>query len=106
MDLIAIAVPFFLLAIVIELTIDRVRRTHFFRANDAINSLSAGILSSTSGYFTRFIQFAAWGFVLRNLALIEMPLSWFDASPRGVVLWISAVGFEWPPWCILHPHPS
>ena len=90
MDLIAIAVPFFLLAIVIELTIDGVRGTHFFRANDAINSLSAGILSSTSGYFTRFIQFAAWGFVLQNLALIEMPLSWFDASPRGVVLWISA----------------
>jgi sterol desaturase/sphingolipid hydroxylase (fatty acid hydroxylase superfamily) len=90
MDLIALAVPFFLLAIVIELVVDRVRGSGFFRANDAINSLSAGVLSVTTDYFTKFIQFLAWGFVLQHFALIDMPLSWFDASPRGVALWVSA----------------
>ncbi len=95
MDLIALAVPFFLLAIVIELAVDRVKGTGFFRSNDAINSLSAGILSTTTGYFTRFVQFLAWGFVLSNFALIDMPLSWFDASPRGIALWIAAaVGWD------------
>ncbi|MEJ2129912.1 MAG: sterol desaturase family protein [Woeseiaceae bacterium] len=90
MDLIALAVPFFLLAIIIELIVDRVRGSGLFRANDAINSLSAGILSTTTGYFTRFIQFFAWGYVLQNFALIDMPLSWFDASPRGIALWVTA----------------
>jgi hypothetical protein len=42
MDLIAVAVPFFLLALLIELAVDRVRGTGHYRTNDAINSLSAG----------------------------------------------------------------
>lgn len=91
MDLIALAVPFFLLALLIELIIDRVRGSGLYRANDAINSLSAGTLMTTTGYFTRFVELLIWGYVLQNFALIDMPLTWFDASPRGIVLWITAV---------------
>lgn len=90
MDLIALAVPFFLLALVIELIIDRLRDRKLYRANDAMNSLSAGILSTTIGYFTRFLPLIFWGFVLQNFALIDMPLAWFDASLRGVALWFAA----------------
>ena len=90
MDLLALAVPFFLLAILIELSIDRVRGSGLFRSNDAINSLSIGILNSTFGYFTRLLPLLVWGFVLENFALLDMPLSWFDASPRGIALWVLA----------------
>ncbi len=90
MDLLALAVPFFLLAILIELGIDRVRGSGLFRSNDAINSLSIGILNSTFGYFTRLLPLLVWGFVLENFALLDMPLSWFDASPRGIALWVLA----------------
>jgi sterol desaturase/sphingolipid hydroxylase (fatty acid hydroxylase superfamily) len=90
MDLIAIAVPFFLLALLFELVVDWRKGSHFYRSNDAINSLSAGILSTTIGYFTKFLPLLAWGFVLRNFAVIDMPLAWFDLSARGLVLWIIA----------------
>ena len=90
MDLIALAVPFFLLALLVELAIDRSRGSCLYRANDAINSLSAGTLSTTVGYFTKLLPLIAWGFVLENFAIIDMPLSWFDASPRGIALWITA----------------
>jgi sterol desaturase/sphingolipid hydroxylase (fatty acid hydroxylase superfamily) len=90
MDLIALAVPFFLLALLLELAVDRVRGSGLYRANDAINSLSAGILSTTFGYVTKLLPLIAWGFVLENFALIDMPLEWFDASPRGITLWITA----------------
>jgi len=90
MDLIAIAVPFFLLALILELAIDWRRKTGLYRGNDAINSLSAGILSTTFGYFTRFLPLLVWGYVLRNFALIDMPLGWFDLSPRGIALWVIA----------------
>lgn len=90
MDLIALAVPFFLLALLVELAIDRRRGTGLYRANDAINSLSAGTLSTTIGYFTKLLPLIIWGFVLENFALIDMPLGWFDASPRGIALWITA----------------
>jgi len=90
MDLIALAVPFFLLALLAELVVDRVRGSGLYRANDAINSLSAGTLSTTIGYFTKLLPLLAWGYVLENFALIDMPLSWFDASARGIALWITA----------------
>jgi sterol desaturase/sphingolipid hydroxylase (fatty acid hydroxylase superfamily) len=90
MDLIALAVPFFLLALLLELIVDRVRGSGLYRANDAVNSLSAGTLSSTTGYFTKFIDLLIWGFVLENFALIDMRVEWFDASPRGIALWITA----------------
>ncbi|MDH3716297.1 MAG: sterol desaturase family protein, partial [Gammaproteobacteria bacterium] len=90
MDLLAAAVPFFLLALVIELAIDRLRGSGLYRANDAINSLSAGMLSTTFGYFTKLLPLLAWGFVLQNFALLDMPLSWFDASATGIALWLLA----------------
>ncbi len=90
MDLIAIAVPFFLLALIIELILDWRKGSHFYRSNDAINSLSAGILSTTIGYFTKFLPLIAWGFVLRNFSIVDMPLAWFDLSPRGLLLWVVA----------------
>jgi sterol desaturase/sphingolipid hydroxylase (fatty acid hydroxylase superfamily) len=90
MDLIALAVPFFLLALLLELAVDRARGSGLYRANDAINSLSAGILSTTFGYVTKLLPLIAWGFVLENFALIDMPLEWFDASPHGIALWITA----------------
>jgi len=90
MDLIALAVPFFLLALLLELIVDRVRSRGFFRANDAINSLSAGTLSTTGGYFTGFIGLFFWGYALENFSMIDMSLAWFDASPSGIALWIVA----------------
>jgi len=94
MNLIALAVPFFLLALLLELAVDRFRRTGYYRSNDAINSLSAGILSESTGYFTKFLQYTIWGLVLSNFALFDIERSWFDASVSGIALWILA-GVLW-----------
>ena len=91
MDLIALAVPFFLLALVIELIVDRVRGTGYFRANDAINSLSAGTLSTTIGYFTKFLPVYISGFVFHQFALFDIDIALFDTSPRGLALWVLAI---------------
>ena len=91
MDLIALAVPFFLLALLVELAVDKSRGTGVYRANDAINSLSAGTLSTTFGYFTRLLPAVIWGYVLQNFALIDVDPAWFDFSPRGVLLWALAL---------------
>jgi sterol desaturase/sphingolipid hydroxylase (fatty acid hydroxylase superfamily) len=90
MDLIALAIPFFLLALLLELAVDRWRRTGYYRSNDAINSLSAGILSESTGYFTKVLQYTIWGLVLSNFALLDIKRSWFDASVSGISLWVLA----------------
>ncbi len=90
MDLIALAVPFFLLAIIIELVVNWRRNAGYYRSNDAINSISAGMLDTTLGYFTKFLPLLGWGFVMQNFKLIDMPLEWFDGSGRGIALWVTA----------------
>lgn len=90
MNLIALAVPFFLFALVVEFLVDRFKGTGYYRGNDAINSLSAGILSESTGYFTKFLQYTIWGLVLSKLALFDIERAWFDASVTGVLLWILA----------------
>jgi len=91
MDLIALAVPFFLLALLIEIAVDRWRGTGYYRANDAVNSLSAGTLSTTFGYFTRLLPVYIYGAVLSNFAMFDIKLEWFDLSARGILLWITAI---------------
>ena len=95
MDLIALAIPFFLLALLVELGVDRYRGGRYYRANDAINSLSAGTLSTTFGYFTRLLPAVIWGFVLQHLALFDIDPGLFDLSPRGLLLWaLAMVAFD------------
>jgi len=95
MDLIALAIPFFLLALLVELGVDRYRGGRHYRANDAINSLSADTLSTTFGYFTRLLPAVIWGFVLQHLALFDIDPSLFDLSPRGLLLWaLAMVAFD------------
>ena len=91
MDLIALAIPFFLLAMLVELAVDRYRGTGHYRANDAINSLSAGTLSVTFGYFTRLLPAVIWGFVLQHLSLVDVDTAVFDLSARGLLLWTLAM---------------
>jgi len=95
MDILALAVPFFLLALLLELAIDRVRGTGYYRINDAVNSLSVGMFMSTSGYFTKLIPAMILAYVLQDFALIDVQLAWFDASPTGLGLWLlAALGFD------------
>ena len=52
MDLIALAVPFFILALIIELFVNWRKRTGYYRSNDAINSISAVDLPDCLGTVT------------------------------------------------------
>ena len=93
MDLISLAVPFFLLLIVIELAVDRLRGRGFFNLQDALGSLSAGALNSTTGIFSKLLAIAIYAFVLEHFALFRMPAAWFDASPAGIAAWLGVLLF-------------
>jgi len=91
MDLIALAIPFFLLALLLEIAVDRIRGTGFYRANDSVNSLSVGTLSTTFGYFTNLLPAIILAYILQNLSLFDVDLAWFDFSPGGILLWALAL---------------
>jgi len=93
MDLIALAVPFFILALLAEVAIDRWRGTGYYRLNDAIGSLSAGMLSTTIGLFTRVVNIAIYAFVLDYFAIATLDMALFDFSPAGLAMWAGALLF-------------
>ena len=90
MDLIALAVPFFLLALLVEIAVNWRKKAGYYRSNDAINSISAGMLDTTLGYFTKFLPLLGWGFAMQHLALFEIPREWFDLSLQGLGWWVLA----------------
>jgi len=95
MDLIALAVPFFLLALLVEIAVNWRKKTGYYRSNDAINSISAGMLDTTLGYFTKFLPLLGWGFAMQHLAVFEIPRDWFDLSLRGLGWWaLAAIAWD------------
>ncbi len=74
MDLVPYAIPFFLLAIAIELARDAYAKTGYYRTNDAINSLSLGVLSTTSKLVLIDIAGRVYAWVQQDLVIAEWRL--------------------------------
>lgn len=60
MNLVLYAIPAFVVLLLIELYADYRCRTGYYRTNDAIASLSTGILNQTMGFATKFAGFLAY----------------------------------------------
>ncbi|QOL24514.1 sterol desaturase family protein [Thalassotalea sp. LPB0316] len=73
MAIIIAAIPFFLLLIAIELWFDHKRKTHYYRFNDAINSLSIGILSRFTGVLKSLIPLSIYWLIYQKYALFDLP---------------------------------
>ncbi|MEW5249643.1 sterol desaturase family protein [Microbulbifer sp. 2201CG32-9] len=78
MSLVTLAIPFFLLAVLVELALDRKFGWGLYRLNDAIGSLSTGILSRLAGLVRKGL-----------LLLIYIPLY------ELLTPYYQAVGFNW-----------
>lgn len=82
MNIILYAIPFFFLLIAIELVLEKVRHTGYYRVNDAINSLSMGVLSRMTGIIKQLIPLTLYVFAFQYIALFSLPESW--------MVWIAA----------------
>lgn len=76
------AIPFFFLLIGIELLMEWLRKTNYYRLNDAINSLSLGVLSQMFGLAKRLIPLGMYYLVFQHVALFDIP--------QTPVMWVVA----------------
>ncbi|MFZ5958799.1 sterol desaturase family protein [Pseudomonas knackmussii] len=86
MNYVLYAVPFFFLLIGLELLADRWRGLSTYRLSDALNSLSAGVLSTTSGLLTKGLGLVTYLFAWQHLALFEL-------SVHSAWVWVFAFVF-------------
>lgn len=95
MNYVLYAVPFFFLLIGIELLADRWRGVRTYRTADAINSLSAGVLSTTSGLLTKAVGLLTYTYAWQHLALFEL---------RADSLWVWLFAFVFYDFCYYWNH--
>lgn len=72
MNLILYAVPFFFLLIAVELIAERVRRTDYYRVNDAITSLSTGTINQLVSVLQKLFPLTLYVMVYQQFALFEL----------------------------------
>jgi alkylglycerol monooxygenase len=74
-DLIVLAIPVFLLLIVLELVIARVQERQLYRLSDTINDLSCGMISQLFEALMKTVLFAGYLFLYERARLAEIPAS-------------------------------
>ncbi len=74
MNYILLAIPLFMILIIIELAWDKYKGTGFYRLNDTVNSIAMGIYSRLTGLMYAFIPFSAYVLVYENFSFLKLPL--------------------------------
>ncbi|MFT6777289.1 MAG: alkylglycerol monooxygenase [Paraglaciecola sp.] len=94
MNIIIYAVPFFFLLIFIELFLERSKGTNYYRVNDSINSLTAGVLSRMIGIVKQLFPLTIYVVAYEQLALFQIVPSW----------WMWLVAFVFYDFCYYWNH--
>jgi alkylglycerol monooxygenase len=82
MSIILYAVPLFFLLIFIEILLEKIKGTNYYRINDSINSLTAGVLSRVTGIVKQLFPLTVYVLVFEQLALFQITSSWW--------MWVTA----------------
>ncbi|MBC8110832.1 MAG: sterol desaturase family protein [Verrucomicrobia bacterium] len=72
-----LAIPFFFLAMGIEILIDRFHKTNLYRTNDTITNLSAGTSQQVIGIFLKVFTLGIYAWVFHNFAFFQVPDTWW-----------------------------
>lgn len=72
-DYIILAIPVFFLLIGVEILVDRMRHTGYYRLNDAISNLNAGITEQVTGVFAKLIVVGIYIWVYESLRITTIP---------------------------------
>ena len=95
MNYVLYAIPFFFLLIALELGADYWRGVRTYRLADAINSLSAGVLSQALGLLTKALGILVYAVAFEQLALFQL-----DAN----ALWVWLLAFVFYDFCYYWNH--
>jgi len=95
MNYVLYAIPFFFLLIALELVVDHWRGVRTYRLADAINSLSAGVLSQALGLLTKAMGILVYAVAFEQLALFRL-----DANE----LWVWLLAFVFYDFCYYWNH--
>jgi len=77
-NIILFAIPFFVLAMLLELYVTTKQNIKTYKAKDAFASISMGIGNVLIGFFSKIVVFAALYFVYDQLRVFTIPVTWWS----------------------------
>ncbi|MFZ6654263.1 sterol desaturase family protein [Undibacterium sp. TJN19] len=98
--IISFASPVFFLLIAIEFWVARKRQRHTYRMNDAINSLSLGVMSQIIGIFMKLFSVGAYAWVFVHFSIFKLAADSIWVWLPGLLLydflyyWLHRMGHE------------
>ena len=82
---IAVATPFFFALIGLEYAWGRLRGRNTYRLNDAVNSLSLGVLSQLSNLFTQLLRVGLYTLAFAHVSIWQLPADAWWVWVAGIV---------------------
>ncbi len=76
MQLIILSIPIFFTLMGIELLVNYLQKTHYYRLNDSITNISCGIGQQIIGLFFKFLTITAYEYVFYHWKVFTAPNSW------------------------------
>lgn len=98
--IITLASPIFFVLIALEFWLARKRQKHLYRINDAINSLSLGVISQITGVFLKIVPLGIYAWIVEHGALWSLPKDQWWVWVSGLLLydflyyWLHRMGHE------------
>ena len=93
--IIAYATPVFFAMIAIEYFVGRARGRNKYRLNDAVNSLSLGVMSQVIGLFTRALTIGIYAVVYSAVAVRQLPADQWWVWLLGMVSYKLGRSIAW-----------
>jgi len=77
-DIILYAIPFFVIAMALEIYVITKHRLKEYHAKDAVSSIAMGLGNVFLSFFSKLVVFAALFFIYENFRLFTIPITWWS----------------------------
>jgi sterol desaturase/sphingolipid hydroxylase (fatty acid hydroxylase superfamily) len=88
MQYIVYAIPAFFILIGVELLIDRLKKTGYYRLNDAVTNISLGIGSQLAGLFIKGLTLGVYIYIYKNHRIIQ------DIPQNALTVFLLFIGID------------
>lgn len=76
-SLIVYSIPAFFILIAIELIIDKIKKTNYYRLNDTISNLNTGIVQQVTSVLLKLLNIGVYIWIYDNYRLTTIPMHWY-----------------------------
>lgn len=76
-SLIVYSIPAFIVLIAIEVIVDKIKQTNYYRLNDTISNINTGIVQQVTGVLLKLLNIGIYIWIYENYRIATVPQKWY-----------------------------